>query len=192
MAPARKITRDRPGRRGLRIAVRVIVPVVFALGMWYLFTHVLRFGDVPSGSMEPTLQPDDWYILRLDAYHRHRPQHGDIIVFTDADGEPYVKRVIAVPGDHFAIIDGVVWLNRRPLNEPYIKERQLPERPIGADVPADSYFVLGDNRNESADSRDMGFVQAARIMGKATRIVWPLSRARALALPPAPALPATG
>jgi len=185
MAPARKVARNRPGRRGLRIAVRVVVPLLFALGMWYMFTHMVRFGNVPSKSMEPTLQPNDWYVLRLDAYRHHGPRHGDTIVFIGADGAPYLKRVIAVPGDKVAIVGGIVWLNGKPLDEPYIKERQLVESPIAGTVPADSYFVLGDNRNESADSRDTGFVPAGAIMGRATRIIWPLGRARSLALPAA-------
>lgn len=169
--------------RAVRITVRGIVPIVFALGMWYLLTHVVRFGYVVSDSMLPTLQVGDYYTLRLDAYRRHPPQRGDIIVFTGPEGEPYVKRVIALPGEVVQIAGGIVSINDRPLREPYLKERPQPERPVRDLVPPDRYVVLGDNRNLSADSRDLGFIGRERIMGRATRIIWPLSHARWLTAP---------
>ncbi len=179
-----RIRRTRPPQsstaRALRIAVRVALPIVFALGLWHLFTHVVRFGYVFSASMEPTFAEGDWYILRLDAYRNHDPERGDIIVFADAEGEPYLKRVIAVGGDEIAIVGGVVWLNGRPLNEPYLKERAQPERPIMGEVGDGQLCVLGDNRNFSADSRDTGFVATTEVMGRVTDIVWPRERARSL------------
>ncbi len=166
----------------MRVAVRVVLPVVFTLGLWHLFTNVVRFGYVFSASMEPTCAEGDWYILRLDTYDDHDPQRGDIIVYADAEGEPYLKRVIAVGGDGIAIIDGVVWLNGLPLEEPYLKERAQPERPIVGEVSDGRLCVLGDNRNFSADSRDTGFVAAAEVMGRVTHIVWPRERARSLVI----------
>lgn len=160
--------------------MRVALPIVFALVLWHVFTHVVRFGYVFSASMEPTLAEGDWYLLRLDAYRNHGPEHGDIIVYADAEGELYLKRVIAVGGDEIAIINGVVWLNERPLNEPYLKERAQPERPIGGKVGDALLCVLGDNRNFSADSRDTGFVAESKVMGRATRIVWPRARVHSL------------
>jgi signal peptidase I len=179
-----RIRRTRPPQsstaRALRITVRVALPVVFALGLWYVFTNVVRFGYVFSASMEPTCAEGDWYILRLDAYRDHGPERGDIIVFADAEGELCLKRVIAVGGDEIAIINGTVWLNGRALDEPYLKERTQPERPIMGKVGDGQLCVLGDNRNFSADSRDTGFVAAEEVMGRVTRIVWPRERAHSL------------
>lgn len=168
-----------PRRRGLRIAVRVVVPLLFALALWHLFTHVVRFGYVTSRSMEPTLQPGDYYILALNAYREGSvPERGDIIVYYNYDGTPYVKRVIARGGETIILIGGRVWLNGALLAEPYLKERPFPARPIAVTVPQNHVFVLGDNRNLSEDSRDLGPIPLDRVMGRVTRIVWPLSRAR--------------
>jgi len=173
-------SRSRPSARAIRLTVRVVIPVLFALTMWQVFTQVVRFGYVFSSSMEPTLAEGDWYLLRLDAYSTQAPERGEIVVYVGPDGEPYVKRVIAVAGDHVAIIRGVVWLNRQALEEPYLKERAQNERPIQGDVPPEHLCVLGDNRNFSADSRDVGFGPVETVMGRVTGVVWPRERSRSL------------
>lgn len=171
-------------RRAVRIAVRVVVPVAFALSLLYLFTDVIRFGYIVSGSMEPTLMPGEYYIVRLHAYDDNtRPARGDIVVFEGPDGSPYVKRVVGLPDDLIYILGGNVWLDGRWLAEPYLKERPGVAPPIAVAVPEGQVFVLGDNRNFSEDSRDYGPVPVSKIMGRVTRIVWPLGRARTLAPP---------
>lgn len=177
-------TQPAAGRRTLRITIRVVVPIVFALALYYLFTQVIRFGYVVSGSMEPELQPGEYYVVRLHAFRdRSLPKRGQIIVFEGPDGSPYVKRVVGLPGDRLYIVGGNVWLNGRWLNEPYLKERPGLSPPIALQIPEDRVFVLGDNRNFSEDSRDYGPVPAANIMGLVTRVVWPLRRARPLTAP---------
>ncbi len=166
-------------RRGALVAVRVVVPVVFAFSLWYLFTHVVRFGYVVSRSMEPTLQVADYYLLRLHAYDlEHPPQRGDLIVFTAPDGTPWVKRVIGLGGERLLVAGGNVWLNGKWLPEPYLKERPRVAPPMPAEVPEGSVYVMGDNRNLSEDSRDDGPVPVDQIMGRVIRIVWPPDRAR--------------
>jgi len=166
-------------RRGVRLAVRIVVPVLFAFSLWYLFTHVIRFGYTISGSMEPTLEIGDYYVVRLHAYDaRHRPRRGDIIVFAAADGDAYVKRVVGLSGERFVVVGGNVLLNGRWLSEPYLKEQPGGGSPVAVTVPEDSVYVMGDNRNVSADSRDDGPVPGDRIMGRVTRIAWPLDHAR--------------
>jgi len=169
--------------RTTRLVVRVVVPVVFALGLWYILTHVARLGYVFSASMEPALQKGDYYTIRLDAYNSRPPGRGEIIVYTDREGDPYVKRVIALPGEKVLIWRGTVLIDGEPLREPYLKERPQPEWHIGDVVPEDYYVVLGDNRNFSSDSRDSGYVRRGSIMGRVTRIVWPLDRAQRLTAP---------
>ncbi|MCD6359572.1 MAG: signal peptidase I [Armatimonadetes bacterium] len=173
---------QRRTRAVLRVMLRVAAPALLIFVLWYLFTSVVRLGYVFSGSMEPTLQVGDYYLLRLDAYNRHGPRRGDIIVYIGPEGDPYIKRVVAVPGDRVTMVGGVVYLNGRRLREPYLKEPPLPGPVREGTVPDDGYLVLGDNRNLSADSRDMGFIPRSAIMGRAVSIVWPRERAGTLSI----------
>lgn len=170
--------------RALRIGMRLVVPAVFALALYHVFTDVIRFGYIMSKSMEPTLTVGEYYIIRLHPYEgQTRPQRGEIIVFTGPDGSPYVKRVIGLPGDRLYLLGGVVWLNGQRLSEPYVKEPPKMGRPVAVRVPTDHVFVLGDNRNLSEDSRDYGPVPLSRVIGSVTRVVWPLRQARKLTPP---------
>lgn len=120
-----------------------------------LSQFVIANAVVPTGSMENTIKPGDRLLgLRL-AYLIGDPARGDVIIFhapDEPDGTPYVKRVIGLPGETVEGIDGVVYIDGDALDEPYIKE------PARADfgpftVPDGMYFMLGDNRNDSKDSR---------------------------------------
>lgn len=170
------------GMRLLRSAVRIVIPVLFALALWHIFTNVARFGTVVSESMNPTLQVGDLYVLRVDAYEDDRPpQRGDIVVFDRPGHGPFAKRVIGIPGDEIGIGRGQIWLNGSWLQEPYLREEPDAELPMAVRVREGYVFVLGDNRNHSEDSRDHGPVPLEQIMGKVTKIVWPPNRARGLA-----------
>ena len=138
---------------------------------------------VPSGSMLDTLHLGDVFIAEKFSYRvlDHSPRRGDIVVFThpDQSGKVLVKRVIGLPGDQISLVDGDVYINDEPLSERYLG------RPDWSDfepavVPAGQYFVMGDNRSHSADSRSWGFVPQHRLLGRAALVVWPPSRARLL------------
>ncbi|MGD9498505.1 MAG: signal peptidase I [Armatimonadota bacterium] len=168
--------------RGLRLLVRVAVPVLFAASLTYVFTRVIRFGYVVSSSMEPALQVGDFYIVRLDAYRDgSQPRRGDVVVYAGPDDEPYVKRVVGLGGELLWLVGGRVWLADGWLREPYVKELPSPDWPVLVRVPEGSVFVLGDNRNLSEDSRDHGPVPLSRLLGRATRVVWPLGHLKVLA-----------
>lgn len=139
----------------------------------YLITNYLIVNAlIPTSSMVETLIPQDRIIASRLSYIFSSPERGDIIIFKFPDDESvlYVKRIIGVPGDIVNIIDGKVYLNNNdiPLDEPY-----LPETMLGSfgpyEVPEDSYFALGDNRNHSLDSRawQNTFVHEDKILGKA-------------------------
>lgn len=142
---------------------------------------------IPSASMKPTLQINDRLIVDKISYHFINPNKGDIIVFTPPEAvvteehshDPFVKRVIGLPGEKVEVKNGQVYINNQPLSETYIAER--PDYNWGPKiVPANSYLVLGDNRNNSYDGHIWGFVERDRIIGKAAVRFWPLNRAGSL------------
>ncbi len=186
-------------RRGLTLAV-----VALALTL-LLRAFVLQAVWIPTASMEPTLVPGDRVLVskltpRVGGVHR-----GDVVVFEDPqlepepDGDPlsaflrwvlgglgvaqpagrdFVKRVIALPGESWEMRRGVVYIDGRPLDEPYL-DPAVDTRSFGpATVPPGRLFVLGDNRTRSGDSRftQLGYVPSDKVVGRAVAVIWPPSR----------------
>lgn len=124
---------------------------------FFLNTFIIANSEVPSGSMENTIMTGDRVIGSRLSYKFGDPERGDIVIFRFPDNEEiyYVKRVIGLPGDTIDIADGHVYLNgsAEPMEEPYIREPMIPEEPMHFEVPEDSYFMMGDNRNYSSDAR---------------------------------------
>ena len=146
----------------------VVIAVVFAL----VFTNfIIINAEVPSGSMRDTIwEGDRLFGFRL-AYKFSEPKRGDIIIFKFPDDETqnYVKRVIGLPNDIVQIKNGRVYINGEDLDEPYIKDYILDDgETYTYIVPEDSYFMLGDNRNNSKDSRYWvnTFVKKEKIVAK--------------------------
>jgi signal peptidase I len=116
------------------------------------------------------------YEYKLGANNIHR---GDLVVFhyPKDPRESYIKRVVGLPGDNVQITDGDVYVNSRKLEEPYVpNEYRDHDSMLPQIVPPDDYFVLGDHRNSSSDSRNWGFVGRARIYGKAVLVYWPFHK----------------
>lgn len=151
-----------------------------------LLRNVAEARYIPSGNMEPTLQINDRLIINKWSYYFQDPQRGDIVVFYPTETlkqqnfkDAFIKRIIGMPGDKVEIKDGQVYINDQPLAETYIKEPpDYTFEPVT--VPPDSYFVLGDNRNNSYDSRYWGFVPRENIIGKAVKRYWPPNRMGAI------------
>jgi signal peptidase I len=145
-------------------------------------TFIAEARYIPSGSMLPTLQINDRLIIDKISYDFSNPQRGDIVVFNPTSTleqenfhEAFIKRVMGLPGDELEVKGGKVYVNNVPLEENYIKAP--PDYKWGpVVVPANSYLVLGDNRNDSYDSHYWGFVPRENIIGKATFRFWPLNR----------------
>jgi signal peptidase I len=134
------------------------------------------FSIVPSGSMEPTIHVNDYLILERGYLYWHR---GDIIVFHYPldPSELYIKRLIGLPGDTVAVMNGYVYINGKKLIEPYILQK--PNYYFATrKVPPHDYFVLGDNRNNSNDSHIWGYVPQRLVVGKVVAIVLPFGRFR--------------
>jgi signal peptidase I len=168
----------------------VVTAVILAL---ILRAFVVQTFRIPSGSMEDTLLVGDFLVVNKFIYGIkvpftdtrlrgiREPERGDVIVFEYPDPDPrakrenYVKRCIGVPGDVVELKDNVLHVNGEPIPEDYIKLK--PPTPRWADygpikVPEGSLFMMGDNRNWSADSRDWGFLDTGLIKGKAVMIYW--------------------
>lgn len=145
-----------------------------------IITYVARSFYIPSESMLPTLKVNDYILVNRFVYKMALPSRGEIIVFhpphvKDPVNTDFIKRVVALENDVVEVADGVLYLNGIPQDEPFIKE------PIDADFPAyrvpkGHVFVMGDNRNNSDDSRYWGPLPLENIVGKAFVIFWPVSR----------------
>jgi signal peptidase I len=135
---------------------------------------VVQTYSVPSSSMEPTLEPGDHIVVTpYRTAFSGQPGHGDVVVFRNPDraGQLYVKRVIAVPGDVVELREGYVFLNGQRLPEPYAGSVDLTAA-TRAVLDEDEFFVMGDNRSDSVDSRAFGPVEREQMIGKARLIFW--------------------
>lgn len=137
------------------------VLITAAIIAFCINTFIIANSQVPTGSMETTIMPGDRVIGSRLSYRFGEPERGDIAIFLYPDDEArgiktyYVKRIIGMPGDTIDIVDGKLYLNgsETPLDEPYIREEMMLEPPMHYEVPEDCYFMMGDNRNYSNDSR---------------------------------------
>lgn len=152
--------------------------LIAAAGAWLCNHFLIMNTQVPTGSMEDTIPKPSRIISSRIHYWFSDPERGDVILFDPPDGDIYyyVKRVIGLPGDTIVIIDGKVYLNGsdEPLDEPYLREAATGS--FGPyTVPEGCYFVMGDNRNHSNDSRywHNSFVPRESIYAKALFVYWP-------------------
>jgi signal peptidase I len=173
-----------------------------------LRTFVVQVFFIPSSSMVPTLSVDDRIVVEKVSYRFREPARGDVVVFAGEriaaieddlglverslgrlgaltglvapDPSDLVKRLIGLPGEEVAVIDGVLHIDGVAIGEPYLSG------PVASDfgpvtVPDDAFFFLGDNRRNSADSRgSLGFVPRDRVIGRAVAIAWPIGNATTL------------
>lgn len=149
-------------------------------GPTFWLAKSVRVAKVPSGSMEPTLIPGDVLSVRIDAYRRARPKHGDVIIFADPKEGWLVKRVIGIPGDRLLVFSGRVALNGQWLDEPYTEPSQVLEVPQRLVLGENEYWVMGDNRDHAKDSRDYGPVKLGQVVGQVNAILFPWARRGAL------------
>jgi signal peptidase I len=152
--------------------------VISAAASVIIITFLYQPVRVEGTSMLPRLEDHDRLFINKFAYHFTSIKRGDVVVFLHpsplAPQTSYIKRVIALPGDTLRIDRGRVYVNGRLVHEPYVPPefrdtRSLPE----ATIPDDSYFMMGDHRSISSDSRDFGPVDRSLIYGKAVFVYWP-------------------
>jgi signal peptidase I len=169
---------------------------IFAVALALLLrTFIVQAFYIPSRSMENTLLPGDMILVNKFVYYFKTPERGDIIVFKYPDPNPrakprdFIKRLIGLSLDTIEVKLGDVLINGRRRDEPYIKEKIKEDiamrNPDGTTsgavkVPENRLFVMGDNRNNSQDSRFWGFLERGRIKGRAMVIYWPPARIRVI------------
>ena len=160
---------------------RELIETVVSAGIiaFIIITFIGQVTVVKGASMEDTLFNRERLICNKIVYRLTEPKHGDIIIFKPPidQNHNYIKRVIAVEGDRVKIMDGVVYLNGDKIEEDYITHHSTETMPE-ITVRENSFFVLGDNRVNSSDSRFWGFVPRKNIIGRASVIFWPITRAR--------------
>lgn len=166
----------------LRELLGWLVVIIIAVGASYLvITFVGQRTQVSGQSMETTLSDGDQLIVDKISYRFRDPKRYDIVVFPYhyEKNTYYIKRIIGMPGETVQIVDGLVYINGQPLNEHYgneiIENPGIAEEPIT--LGADEYFVMGDNRNNSQDSRNnnVGLIHRDELLGRAWVRIWPLS-----------------
>jgi signal peptidase I len=178
------------------LAVEVLVVVVVAVALTVaLRVFVVQTYSIPSGSMEPTLMIGDRIVVDKLAYQLHAVGRSDIVVFSRPSDErcagppvaDLVKRVIGLPGETLSLSDGQVVINGKVLAEPWlpvsVRHATTPgptQAPFALHkpfvVPPHDVFVMGDNRENSCDSRWWGPIPESTIVGKTDMIIWPVSR----------------
>jgi signal peptidase I len=194
--PIARMTRNLP--RGWRIAIDWIVTIVGAIAIVLAIkAWVVNPYRIPSSSMEPTLhcaRPgsgcearfSDRVLANRFIYHFRKPHRGDIIVFKTPPqavqrcgaGGTFVKRLIALPGETWEERNGYIYINGKKLIEPYIKRdrRDTATSYPARKIPQGMYFMMGDNRTQSCDSREWGPVPRKNLIGEVFAVYWPPNR----------------
>jgi signal peptidase I len=186
-APSQEKTQQEPAPsqpNALRVlrswALDLLIAVAIA---FFIILFVYLPVKVEGSSMEPGLEDQERIVINKLVYRWESISRGDIVVFhyPRDTRKSFIKRVIALPGDRVSISYGHVYVNGKPVEEPYVPEEFLDTRSYPEKiVPPNAYFVLGDHRSMSNDSRDFGPVLRSYIYGKAVFGYWPVEKMGAL------------
>ena len=185
--------RDDKGRtasRGRTILEYVVLAVVAVAVALLIQAFLVKPYRIPTASMEDTLLIGDRVLVDRISWRFSQPERGDIVVFhAPVVGPVLIKRIIGLPGDEISLNGGSVYINGRRLDEPYVRRVDgLPEpsEPFSNGlpwslqepytVPSGSYFVMGDNRTDSGDSREFGPIKREQFVGRAFGKYWPPGR----------------
>jgi len=163
------------------VVLLVAVGAAFGVRIWVAQTYL-----IPSASMEPTLMIGDRILVDKLSYHLHGVGRFDIVVFAKPpkeDADPsitdLVKRVIGLPGDVISSRGGQVYIDGRLLHEPFLPPGTVTTGIVTQKVPPNEYFVMGDNRSDSQDSRYFGPISRSLLVGRVVLRIWPPSRVHA-------------
>lgn len=175
MEKAEKTSKKNNIRHTIVVYLTIAVSVLLILAI--IWSKVLINSYIPSESMENTLMTGDRVVGNRLAYSfGEKPDRFDIVIFEspNEDNLLYIKRVIGLPGENVAIKNGQVYVDGKIIEDSFIKEEMIPESDMEFNVPANHYFMMGDNRNESFDSRywENPYVSEDAIVAKALFRYW--------------------
>jgi signal peptidase I len=168
--------------------IEILQTLVLAVILYFGIDAVFARVRVINISMQPTFYEGDVLLVNKLAYKLGKMHTGDVVIFHNPSflEEDYIKRLIGKPGDTVKAEGGKIYVNGVALDEPYLAQ---PPYYLGEwVVPADSVFVLGDNRNSSSDSHSWGFVPVDDLVGKALLVYWPLRAVKIIQQPVYPGL----
>ena len=159
----------------------VLQVIVFAISLFlFLYLLVMQPHKIKGDSMQPNYPNGEYLLTDKVTYRFNEPKRGDVIVFEAPNGyDEYIKRIIGLPGETVSLKNGHVYINHKLLKEDYISDSVATNGNLflkdneEVKVPPNNYFVLGDNRPYSSDSRSWGFVARNKITGRAWFIYWP-------------------
>jgi signal peptidase I len=154
----------------------IIIILLAFITAFVIRTYVIQPYRIEMTSMVSTLHPNDLVLVDKISYKLHPPRRGDVVILippTDKKSK-YIKRVIGLPGETVAIKNDKVYINGKPLNEPYMHSPMVQDYPE-TKIPEGYVFVMGDNRSVSLDSRYFGPVPIKNIVGKAVCVYWPFT-----------------
>ena len=173
--------RKKSGLLGTVIEIVVIVAAAFVIAL-LVQAFVVKPFTIHQVSMRPTLEEGDRILLNRLVYHFREPARGDVIVFHSPinDTEDLVKRIVGVAGDRVAVTGGKLYVNGVAQDEPYLLEQDFSGEMAETLVPSEEVFVMGDNRNNSGDSRLFGPIPTTSIIGNAFVVYWPIGQWKTL------------
>ena len=169
------IITKKPKKGALRELIETVV-IAFLLAL-IIRTFVIQVFYIPSASMEPSLLIKDRIIVNKFIYHFQPIHRFDIVVFKFPGDPPrdFIKRVVGLPGESLQVVKGNLWVDGKEIPEHHtINHDQSDFGPLR--IPEGHYFVMGDNRGNSSDSRVWGFLPKDHLIGKAFLKIWPLTR----------------
>lgn len=161
----------------------ILETIVFALAIFVIvYLFLAQPHQVQGNSMVPNFLSGEYILTNKITYRFEDPKRGDVIVFKSPLEKDFIKRVIALPGEKIKVQAGKVSVNDKQLDEVYLPQGTFTQEGLKlhdgetVQIPKGQYVVFGDNRNQSYDSRDWGFIEKKDVIGKAWIIYWPLNK----------------
>lgn len=170
---------------GIFFELASLIVVIVVIGVLLNF-FVFSITPINGQSMEPNFHSGDWVLLDKLSYLKSNPKRGDVVGLRfpgDPNGEKYIKRVIAVPKDKIVISAGKIYVNGKELKEDYIPKDVITQPDLTVILKDDQYYLIGDNRPNSSDSRIWGPASKKEFIGKAKFVLFPLSNYKFIGTP---------
>jgi len=187
LPPSSAKPKVKPSSRSRHIAREILETIGLTLVIFLAIHASVQASTVHGVSMQPDLHEGEWVMVNYWSYRFGSPQRGDVVVFkppiTIQGADYLIKRIIAIPGDTISINATDVFVNGKQLKEPYLEPLPADAQGVetvtgvvsGLKLQKDQYWVMGDNRRDSLDSRSFGIVTRQSIVGKAEVVAWPLN-----------------